>query len=253
MKKHSIFALCVMHLLTGCTAGRPSLEVAAMRYVGVPYVLDPLGEGEGAAYDTDPIHRTDAFDCLTFVETVLAHATGTDLQKIRYKNFVNKSAISNQQSAIHIDWFRRNHWTEADWIPNAVALGLIKPVEAAHSAKTYARVDLRQWYREKIPSPVGVDSEIIASAKPFEMSVPFVPRGELTAGLLAEMPPQTVVFFIKCGVDNPVVQGDMISHTGFVFGRDLIHAGQKSGVVRIDFLEYMTDSKFCGAAFFSPF
>ena len=35
-----------------------------------PYIADPLGEGEGT--DADPLVRYDAFDCLTFVEEVLA-------------------------------------------------------------------------------------------------------------------------------------------------------------------------------------
>ena len=233
MKKIIFIFLSVMAV--ACAGPRPSLEQAATRYVGAAYVPDPLGEGADAPYDADPIRRTDAFDCLTFVETAVSDAGGADLQKIRY-------------AGGKINWFKRNHWTEADWIPNAVALGLIKPVGTGHSAKTYALVDLRKWYQEKVPAPVAGDAEIIAAAKPFEMSVPYIPRADLTPELLESLPAAAIAFFVRCGVENSFAKGDVISHAGFLFGGDLVHAGQSSGVARVDFLEYVAASKFCGVA-----
>src|SRR5690606_32543867 len=41
-------------------------------FLGSDYVGDPLGEGESGVYDRDPLYRFDAFDCTTYVETVLA-------------------------------------------------------------------------------------------------------------------------------------------------------------------------------------
>src|SRR5690242_633503 len=40
------------------------------RFLGVPYLASPLGEGEG--FDADPTLRFDAVDCLTFVEETIA-------------------------------------------------------------------------------------------------------------------------------------------------------------------------------------
>ena len=45
--------------------------------LGHPYVNDPLGEGRGV--DRDPPVRYDAYDCLTFVEEVLALSLGVAL------------------------------------------------------------------------------------------------------------------------------------------------------------------------------
>ena len=39
-------------------------------FLGAPYMNSPLGED--VAPDSDPLIRFDAFDCTTFVETVLA-------------------------------------------------------------------------------------------------------------------------------------------------------------------------------------
>ncbi|MCL2331004.1 MAG: DUF1460 domain-containing protein [Proteobacteria bacterium] len=237
MKK--ILFLCF--LISGCAGGADvtPLESAAGKYIGAPYVLGPLGEGAAAPYDSDPLRRTDAFDCLTFVETALSDARGADLQKIRY-------------SGGRIDWFSRNHWTETEWIPNAEMLGLVRPVDFGAAAKTHAVVDLKKWYESEIPRPAGArDRKIIESARPFEMSVPYVPRDNITPELLAGMPRDALAFFIRCDVKSPVVRGDMISHAGFLFGgRDLAHAGEKNGAERIDFLGYLSAHKFCGVAFY---
>ena len=46
------------------------MERASRAFLGLPYLNDAAGEGQGI--DTDPPSRYDAFDCLTFVEEVLA-------------------------------------------------------------------------------------------------------------------------------------------------------------------------------------
>src|SRR5438105_5821329 len=49
-------------------------------FLGEPYLLGALGEGEKSNFDQSPLYRTDAFDCVTYVNTVLAIAMGKDLQ-----------------------------------------------------------------------------------------------------------------------------------------------------------------------------
>ena len=74
-----------------------------------PYLLNPLGEEGGI--DKDPLFREDFFDCLTFVETVLAKSfsNGKDIisfmNKIRYKDGV-------------VSFETRNHFQNPDWIKN---------------------------------------------------------------------------------------------------------------------------------------
>ena len=241
-----ILCLCVVVACGGARSINSPVEIAADRYIGVPYVLDPLGEGSGAPYDSDPIRRTDAFDCLTFVETVLADSRDIDLQKIRYDD-----SLLTPRSFLP-DWFARNHWTENQWIPNAERLNLIRPIEFNESVGSHATVDLKEWYREKIPVPANAgDREQMEEAGTFDMSITYVPRAKLTPELRTRLPHDTVVFFIKCGATTPVIRGDYIAHTGFLFGgRDFVHAGQSAGVVRIDFFEYMSANKFCGVAFY---
>ena len=73
------------------------------KYLGISYCLDPLGEEK--LPDIDPLIRFDAFDCVTFVETVLADGNEDKLTKIRYKN-------------AQVSFFNRNHFIESDWLKN---------------------------------------------------------------------------------------------------------------------------------------
>ncbi len=94
-------------------------EIAA-RFLGTPYVHSPLGEGEGK--DPDPLLRFDAVDCLTYVEGVMALATARSpaevplrLQHIRYAD--GSPAYET-----------RNHLMEAQWLPNNVQKGYLRPI-----------------------------------------------------------------------------------------------------------------------------
>ncbi len=91
--------------------------------LGRPYVNDAAGEGFGP--DPDPPARYDAFDCLTFVEEVLALALAGDprgaprvRQQLRY-------GIDEAPS-----YDNRNHFMLEEWIPNAIAAGFLEDITA---------------------------------------------------------------------------------------------------------------------------
>ncbi|RKG74865.1 DUF1460 domain-containing protein [Corallococcus exercitus] len=97
------------------------------KFLNTPYVLSPLGEGQGV--DPDPTFRLDAVDCLTFVEETLAlgMAHGEPevpalLERIRYA-----STPSYED---------RNHLMEAQWLPNNIKKGLLVDV-----TRKYAKED----------------------------------------------------------------------------------------------------------------
>ncbi len=103
---------------------RPSVETVSERYLGRPYLLGNLGEGLDGRYDRDPLFRVDAFDCQTFVETVLAETISRNsgdllraMNSIRYRDG-------------RIGYFDRNHFPEVDWIPNNAAAGLLQEITA---------------------------------------------------------------------------------------------------------------------------
>ncbi|MGV3625332.1 MAG: N-acetylmuramoyl-L-alanine amidase-like domain-containing protein [Archangium sp.] len=99
---------------------RERLLAASDGFLGTPYVLSPLGEGEGR--DADPLIRWDAVDCVTMVEESLALSTSQpatlleDLTQLRYDGAPS--------------WDNRLHIMETQWLPKNVERGLLKDVTA---------------------------------------------------------------------------------------------------------------------------
>lgn len=80
-----------------------------------PYVADPLGEGVGV--DPDPFARYDVFDCLTFVEEVLALALAGDPA---HASAVRNSLRYGDSEPTYVN---RRHFMELQWIPGVVGDG----------------------------------------------------------------------------------------------------------------------------------
>src|SRR5207302_250766 len=112
----------------------------------------PLGEGSGK--DPDPRFRTDAFDCLTFVETAIAltlapEAPQDTLDRIRYGGDV-------------VSYGERNHVMEAQWLPHNIAKGFLRDVTKDYGGDATAHVvkvlDARAWGAKEGKS-LGLDEE----------------------------------------------------------------------------------------------
>lgn len=125
------------------------IKMFSTQFLGKPYLLGALGEGVKGYYDNTPLYRTDAFDCETYVDTVLAlafaHDSITFEQKIRQIRYQNG----------HVSFFHRNHFTCLDWNKNNQKQGLIKDITTtlhdknSHSiAKmAHALIDKPGWYQ----------------------------------------------------------------------------------------------------------
>jgi D-alanyl-D-alanine carboxypeptidase/D-alanyl-D-alanine-endopeptidase (penicillin-binding protein 4) len=95
-------------------------------FVGVPFdSTGPTGESRFDTVDTKPIYNIRHFDCLTYVEHVLALALSSNadefisqLQRLRYKDG-------------KIDYQHRNHFFVIDWLANNKDIArVIAPKEA---------------------------------------------------------------------------------------------------------------------------
>jgi hypothetical protein len=96
------------------------LEISA-RFLDVPYVFSPLGEGDGK--DPDPPFRLDAADCLSLVEESLAMALASSPSQI--PDYLAAIRYGPEQS-----YEGRNHLMEAQWLPHLNRLGLLTDVTA---------------------------------------------------------------------------------------------------------------------------
>ena len=119
-----------------------------------PYQVDAIGEGK--APDSDPIFRYDVFDCLTFVEEVLALTLPYDpldapqiRQRLRYGPDGG------------IDYDNRNHFMLQQWIPNGIASGILVDVTSDLGASVLMEktVSKSTWTRWKSRSRFHLSDE----------------------------------------------------------------------------------------------
>ncbi|MCB9672193.1 MAG: DUF1460 domain-containing protein [Alphaproteobacteria bacterium] len=124
------------------TRGAPlaeRIDAISGSLLGADYVLDPLGEGSGI--DPDPTVRYDAFDCLTYVEEVLALSLAPDVDQaaairmaLRYEG--------------EVDYAHRKHFMELQWIPDAVRDGWLVDTTGAYGRPVKhleRKVDAATW------------------------------------------------------------------------------------------------------------
>lgn len=200
-------------LLSGCG----DTNYLGQSFVGVPYETSPLGEC--ALPDDGPLIRFDAFDCTTFVETVLAADDVECLNQIRYKNG-------------EIGFLTRNHFIETDWLGNNV--DWVQNVSSKYAQTRYRRVyiDKATWFKVVHEIDVDIPSQWV--------DMEYIPY-EYVADVNIDVP--MVVLFIA---DNPKIRDKIgtdiaVVHMGFVFpNRVLRHASSERGmVVDVDFDEYV--------------
>jgi hypothetical protein len=93
------------------------LEQISAEFIGRPYVINPLGGGTGLPEQLNV--NLDGFDCVTYMESVLALALARTvddfadiLRRIRYHNG-------------EVSWASRNHYT-SDWWQRNEATGFLR-------------------------------------------------------------------------------------------------------------------------------
>ena len=201
-------------LLIGCSGTTP--QWWGCDFLGAPYVESPLGEETPP--DSDPLIRFDAFDCTTFVETVLANGNQEQLNQIRYKGG-------------KIGFLNRNHFIESDWLLN-------NSERVENVSRNYAPTAIRNLIIDKkawLKKVHNIDSDI----EPIEINLEYIPY-EHAENIIVNKP--MIVLFIT---DNPEIRGKIgtdlaVVHMGFIMPDGILrHASSaRARVVDIPFVEY---------------
>lgn len=218
MKKISLL-FCTTIIL--CNSGFAKEVYIGEQYLGAKYATNPLGEEK--APDTDPLIRTDAFDCTTFVETSLANGDVNKLTKIRYKDG-------------KIDFKNRNHFIETDWLNNNK--NLIENITSTYgktSTKTVT-IDKKSWFKKIYKMDTDFKSQ---TAKIQYLPISNVSKIKTDKPLIVLFLAENSHFRDKFGTDFT------ITHMGFLLPNGMLrHASRKQGkVVDIDFDKYITHRK----------
>ncbi|MBQ2017786.1 MAG: DUF1460 domain-containing protein [Alphaproteobacteria bacterium] len=202
-------------LLIGCGGTTP--QWLGHDFLGAPYVESPLGEA--SAPDSDPLIRFDAFDCTTFVETVLANGDQGQLNQIRYKNG-------------EIGFLNRNHFIESDWLLNNSERVENVSRYYANTAIRNVIIDKKAWLKKVH----GIDSDF----ESVEINLEYIPY-EHTENIVIYKP--MIVLFIT---DNPEIHDKIgtdlaVTHMGIVSPDGILrHASsEQKMVVDVPFTEYI--------------
>lgn len=210
MKRAILFVTLV---LAGCGVARQIGD----EYMGAKYVNDPLGEGR--APDTDPLIRSDAFDCTTFVETVLAHGDVDTLNQIRYKNG-------------EIDFINRNHFIETEWLPNNSDIVRNVSAQYGQTALRHVVINRAAWLRRVH----NIDSD----AAVVETDIEYIPYDNITT--LETNRPMVVLFIVGNTGKSDIIGTDLaVVHMGFLMPNGMLrHASSTAGrVVDVPMSEYI--------------
>jgi hypothetical protein len=245
----------------GETSVTKRLDVISKIFVGLPYGKGgPLGEGPSGKYDQDPLYRFDTFDCTTYLETIMALAMAREvsefeitLDKIRYEDG-------------EIDYLKRNHFTDLQWIPFNVQNGYMSEinhqiVDPKEILIAEAVINFPGWLRsiktEQIVVPMASQvekeslvEELHAEAVNYKTQVARVPYIAISTilarpSILNKIPTGTVVNFVRPNWDLTEAAGthQNISHQAFLFriGKVLYqrHASTTGRVEEIPFIDYL--------------
>lgn len=210
-------------------------------FLGKPYQKFPLGEGPKAYFDKNPLYRTDVFDCMTYVNTVLALANSNNLAQFQYH--FKLLAYEHGQ----VTFLARNHFVTGDWNENNEKSGYIKDITATikdskgKSPVTYAvtTIDKPNWYRMMLPERVRVffypgdmQAQQLLNAlraqssqvKPQRVATPYLPltalfnaNGQPNMQLFNQIPSGSIIEIVRPNWDLTKLIGTClnVSHLGF--------------------------------------
>ena len=91
-------------------------------FLGKPYLANPQGEGDDAEFDTAPLYRFDGFDCVTYVNNILALALSRDFAEFQKKllqiNYYDGDA----------KFEKRFHFMSLDWNPQNQKNNIVRDI-----------------------------------------------------------------------------------------------------------------------------
>lgn len=125
-------------------------------FLSCPYVLNPLGDGPNDLFDQRPHYRLDVFDCVTYVNMVLALALSHDQDEfLQYAAKVNYVLGKLRYAA-------RHHFMSVDWNVSNQQLGIVKDITTemlpGFTQVAHARIDKPRWYRHKTCADLHLSS-----------------------------------------------------------------------------------------------
>lgn len=210
------------------------------RLVGKPYILTALGDGLQSRFDQGPLYRMDAFDCQTYVDTVVAIALAADLTS--FKQCIRRIRYTKG----NVDFITRNHFTCLDWNQSNRREGYIQDITMQIHDETHrpvakmaqAIIDKPGWYQHFTPQIIRLNTpdpqltpvhfnqlkQLGNSLPVTTSSIPYLPldvlfdkAGQANDFLFAQIPNGSIIEIIRPNWDlvDKIGTHLNVSHLGF--------------------------------------
>lgn len=187
-----------------------NIQNVSEKFIGKPYVLDPLGEGEDGLFDKSPLYTDEVFDCLTFVESVMAIVKAKSFDKDKIIPVLNKIRYENGV----VSYSQRNHITSSDWIENNSKL--IKDINAEIAGdkvmQISANIDKAGFlYKQK-----GLKTKTFVG----NVSLNYIPFKNIKS-IAGGIPNEAIVFLVENMYLKDKIGTDLlIPHVGFAIRKN---------------------------------
>jgi hypothetical protein len=248
------------------------IEFISGQFLGKPYLLGALGEGADGDYDQWPLYRADAFDCETYVDTVLGIALTRNATE--FKQGINHVRYFNG----HVSFINRNHFTCLDWNQNNQRQGFVRDITATikgpndQSVIKFAKalIDKPSWYEHMTLDTIRL-SQANTSDKMQRLQtlkqegsqlpkatsiIPYLPldslfdsTGKANDYLFKQIPNAAIIEIVRPNWDLSKEIGTHlnISHLGFAIWKNSIlyfreASSQHGRVVDVPLVDYLRDT-----------
>jgi hypothetical protein len=214
------------------------IDYFSSKLLGLPYKLGPLGEGDKGRFDQSPLYDFKQFDCLTYVETVLA-LSKSDTPATFEENLDNIRYADGSPS-----YLTRNHFMSLDWLPNNTKKGFVIDVTCTIKDKQHqtvcqtatAEIDKGGWLLKKSANDIKLHDpslkrerlkELQKKAKQFAPKLAHIaylplktlfPNNKIDLHLLNQIPANSMVTIIRPNWQLKSLIGTNLnaSHVGLV-------------------------------------
>lgn len=173
-------------------------------FLNKPYQLDPLGEGAQGQFSQKPLYRFDRFDCQTYVETVLALALSDSTSNVPTLAFQNQ-LLEIRYSNGKPDFYTRNHFPSADWIPNNIEKGYIK-YSPINNDKISIIINKQKWFENQ----THIQNPEIPNK--LRVTLPYISVDQLP-NMINKIPNGSIIMIVKPSFV-------LISHMGFAIWKN---------------------------------
>jgi hypothetical protein len=242
-------------------------------FSGTVYELGSLGEGPNARYDQFPLYRVDAFDCDTYVNTVLSLALANSVES--FKQCLKYTRYKNGKRA----YINRNHFTSIDWNKNNQQRGVLKDITLSIKDQNNqpvalfaeALINKPGWYAHKGLATIrlqnenkikqqellnelktkGSHMETSSSKLPYiPLTVLFTKDNKPNLYLFSQIPHGAIIEIVRPNWDLRKLIGTSldISHLGFAIRiKDQLYfrqaSSQKGKVVDVPLIDYLKEAQ----------